>query len=60
MSEKTKSKKWSAKEKLKVIGETLSASDVELGSYLRKEGLHSQQLKEWQERALSSLESDFL
>jgi transposase len=57
MSKKTKSKKWSAKEKLKAIGETLSASDVELGSYLRKEGLHSQQLKEWQEQALSSLES---
>ena len=57
MSKKTKSKKWSAKEKLKTIGETLSASDVELGSYLRKEGLHSQQLKEWQEQALSSLES---
>lgn len=57
MNKKSKSKKWSAKEKLKAIGETLSASEVELGSYLRKEGLHSQQLKEWQEQALTSLEA---
>ena len=57
MSKKTKTKKWSAKEKLRAIGETLSASEVEIGSYLRKEGLHSQQLKEWQDQALSSLEA---
>jgi len=57
MNKKSKSKKWSAKEKLKAIGETLSASEIELGTYLRKEGLHSQQLKEWQEQALQSLET---
>ncbi|MBC7531126.1 MAG: hypothetical protein H7318_06070 [Oligoflexus sp.] len=39
MNKKTKSKKWSAKKKLKAIGDTLSASEVELGSYLRKEVL---------------------
>jgi transposase len=57
MNKKTKSKKWSAKEKLRAIGETLSANEIELGSFLRKEGLHSQQLKDWQEQALSSLEA---
>ena len=57
-NKKNKSEKWPAKERLKAIGETLSASEVELGSYLRKEGLHSQQLKEWQDQALSSLEAN--
>jgi transposase-like protein len=57
MNKKTKSKKWSAKEKLRAVGETLSASETEIGTFLRREGLHSQQLQEWQEQALSSLES---
>ncbi len=56
MNKKTKSKKWSAKEKLRAVGETLSASETEIGTFLRKEGLHSQQLQEWQDQALSSLE----
>ncbi len=57
MNKKTKSKKWSAKEKLRAIGETLSANETELGTFLRKEGLHSLQLKEWQEQALVGLEA---
>ncbi len=57
MNKKMKSKKWSAKEKLRAVGETLSANETELGTFLRKEGLHSQQLQEWQDQALSSLES---
>lgn len=57
MNKTTKSKKWSAKEKLRAVGETLSANEIELGTFLRKEGLHSQQLQEWQEQALSSLEA---
>jgi hypothetical protein len=56
MSKKTKSKKWNAKQKLKAVSETFSANDTELGTYLRKEGLHSQELSEWQEQALASLE----
>lgn len=55
MSKKNKKKKWSPKEKLKAISETMSASEAEMGAYLRKEGLHSHQLKEWQEKALTSL-----
>lgn len=58
MSKKKKSKKWNAKQKLKAVSETLSASETELGTYLRKEGLHSQELNEWQEQALASLEAD--
>lgn len=57
MNKKMKLKKWSAKEKLRAVGETLSANETELGTFLRKEGLHSQQLQEWQDQALSSLES---
>jgi transposase len=56
MSKKNKKKKWSPKEKLKAVSETISASEAEIGAYLRKEGLHSQQLKEWQDQALTSLE----
>ncbi len=58
MSKKKKSKKWNAKQKLKAVSETLSANEAELGTYLRKEGLHSQELNEWQEQALASLESN--
>ncbi len=55
MSKKNKKKKWSPKEKLKAISETMTADEAELGAYLRKEGLHSHQLKEWQNKALTSL-----
>jgi transposase-like protein len=57
MKKKNRSKKWSAKQKLKAVSETLSANEAELGTYLRKEGLHSQELNEWQEQALASLDS---
>ncbi len=56
MNKKMKSKKWSAKEKLQAVSETLSVSETELGTFLRKVGLHSLQLKEWQDQALSALE----
>ena len=56
MKKKNKSRKWTAKQKLKAISETLTASETEVGTYLRKEGLHSQELSEWQEQALASLE----
>ncbi len=57
MKKKNRSKKWSAKQKLKAVSETLSANEAELGTYLRKEGLHSHELNEWQEQALASLDS---
>jgi transposase-like protein len=58
MSKKKKSRKWNAKQKLKAVSETFAANDAELGTYLRKEGLHSQELSEWQEQALASLETN--
>jgi transposase-like protein len=58
MNKKTKSRKWNAKQKLKAVSETFTANDAELGTYLRREGLHSQELSEWQEQALASLESN--
>lgn len=52
-----KTKKWSAKDKLKAVSDTAGLSEVEIGAYLRKEGLHSQQLEEWRNQVLSSLTS---
>lgn len=56
MKSKSASKKWSAKEKLKAVSVSLTASDAETGLYLRKEGLHSQQVADWQGQVLTSLE----
>ena len=56
MKTKGTSKKWSAKEKLRAVSETLRSSDSETGLYLRNEGLHSQQLTDWRSQALASLE----
>ncbi len=53
---KTKSKRWSALEKLQAVSETMSASEADTGVFLRKEGLHSQQLDDWRTQALASLE----
>ena len=56
MKNKAKAKKWSAKEKLKAVSETLSMAEGEIGIYLRKEGLHSQQLDDWRSQILMSLD----
>jgi len=55
MLKKTESKKWTSKEKLRVISESLSLSEEESGILLRKEGLHSHQLEEWKAQILISL-----
>jgi transposase-like protein len=55
MKNNNRLKKWSAKEKLQAVSETFSASETEMGLYLRKEGLHSQQLTDWRKQALTSL-----
>ena len=44
-----KSQKWTPEEKLKVVAETMSLSGNELGEYLRKHGLHSDDIKQWKE-----------
>jgi transposase len=56
MKNKARAKKWSAKEKLQAVSETLSMTEGELGIYLRKAGLHSQQLDDWRSQILTSLD----
>jgi transposase-like protein len=48
-------KKWTAEEKFKAITETHSMSEEEVGHYLRSQGLHSQQIKEWREEVIKGL-----
>jgi transposase-like protein len=45
------SKKWTTLEKLRVVVEASRLSDSDLGEFLRREGLHEAQLKEWREAA---------
>ena len=54
---KTKpSREWTAADKLRAVAETEGMSEIELGAYLRRNGLHAHQLQEWKENALSVLE----
>jgi hypothetical protein len=46
---------WSPAEKLRVVVESRSLTDEELGAFLRKEGLHQAQVEEWSAIAHSSL-----
>jgi len=53
-----KKKAFEAEEKLKIVLETASMSEEELGEYLRKYGLHSAELERWREEALSGLKTE--
>lgn len=44
-----KSKEWTPEEKLKVISQTFSMSENELGEFLRANGLHSTDVEEWKQ-----------
>ena len=46
---KSKDKRWSAKDKLRIVMEAEDLSDEELGGFLRREGVHSRQLEQWRE-----------
>jgi len=46
---------WTAEEKLRIVNEAANLSDDDLGAFLRKEGLHEAQLKEWRELATEAL-----
>lgn len=52
---RSKSKTWSAEEKLRVIGEAARLTEDELGQFLRREGVHEATLREWQETAAAAL-----
>jgi transposase-like protein len=47
---------WTPKEKLRAVGETTSLEGEALGEYLRRHGLHREQLTQWHEIAISALE----
>ena len=53
--QRSKSKTWSAEEKLKVLGEAARLTDEELGKFLRSEGVHEATVREWQEAAAAGL-----
>ena len=48
-------REWSEEEKLRVIVEATGLSDEELGAFLRREGLHDSQLRQWRETILGAL-----
>ena len=49
--------KWTPKEKLKAVAETISLTDNKLGEYLRKHGLHSNDIEQWKEEFLNAQKS---
>lgn len=55
MNFKKNKSKLSSENILKIVAETYSLSDEELGLYLRKNGLHSSQIAEWRSGFLISL-----
>lgn len=57
MKKQKGSKKWKAEEKLRILIETGSLSESDLGAYLRREGLYSHQLTEWRSEIVSLLKS---
>ena len=48
-------RKWTTEEKLRVVLGASGLSDAELGAYLRREGVHEHQLKEWRSAVVSAL-----
>ena len=55
MKHKKDKSKYSGENILKIISETYSLNEEDLGIYLRKNGLHSNQLTEWRLGILSSM-----
>lgn len=55
MKNNKNSSAYSAEKILKIISETYSLSEEELGLYLRKNGLHTNQLTEWRAEILTSM-----
>lgn len=54
---KRKRKKWTAKEKLRVVTEAEGLSGEELGALLRREGIHEAQLREWRQATEEALDA---
>ena len=47
---------WTPREKLRAVAETASLEGEALGEYLRRHGLHGEQLTQWREIAISALQ----
>lgn len=48
--------KWTSEAKFKAVLDTASLVDTELGHYLRKEGLYSNQLVDWRAQFVENFE----
>jgi transposase-like protein len=48
-------RKWTPSEKLRVIVESAALSEKDLGEFLRREGLHEADVKQWREAAEAAL-----
>ena len=57
MSKQKNPEDWSPEKKLRTVFATLSLSKEELGEYLRKNGLHSNQIEEWKDEMTSIISS---
>ena len=49
--------KWTPEAKLKAVSETLNLAENDLGAYLRKEGLYSNQIAEWRAEIVKYFET---
>lgn len=55
--DKRRPRDWSAEEKLKAILETTKMTEDDLGTYLRREGLHSSHLEQWKRDLVDGLKA---
>ena len=55
MKKSKSSTQWTAEAKLKAVFQSNGLNEEELGSFLRKEGLHSHQISEWRAEILTAL-----
>ena len=49
--------KWNGETKLKAVVETVGLAETDLGNYLRKEGLYSNQVTEWRAEIIEHFET---
>lgn len=54
-TEKKSPRTWTPAEKLRVVAAADGLGDEDLGEFLRREGIHEQQLVEWREAATAAL-----
>lgn len=53
---KRRPKDWSPEEKLRVVVKASILSDEQLGEFLRREGIHEAQLRQWKAAMLEALQ----